>query len=275
MKNAFSIDLEFWYSGEPYRDYLPSKIEDQINDSISPLLKLLKKYNAMATFFVLGEVAEKFPSLIKAIYEKGHEISSHGYSHKKLYVLNKKSFENELKKSVDLITSIIKEKPIGYRAPSFSMNNSTIWALDVLKKLGFKYDSSVFPIKTRLYGVPDAPLAPYKPSQEDIAKIDNSNTIIEFPLSVIRLIRNIPISGGHYFRLLPFWFIKSAINQVNKSRPFIFYIHPWETCPKTPRLDIPLPQNFFAYYGINSMLKKIEKLLKEFKFAPIKEVLRL
>jgi len=275
MKNAFSIDLEFWHSGEPYRNYLPETVEEDIEISIFPLLKLLEKYDTFATFFVLGELAEKYPDLIKIIDEYGHEISSHGYSHNRLHILNKVTFEEELKKSIKILKSITGNTPLGFRAPSFSIDNSTKWAFEILIKYGFKYDSSVFPFKARLYGVPDAPLMPYKPALNDITKIDDTNNIIEFPLSIVKIGRNIPISGGYYFRLLPFWFIKLSINKINKNRPYIFYIHSWETFSKTPRLNIPFPQNFFAYYGINSTLRKIEKLLKEFKFAPIKEVLQL
>jgi polysaccharide deacetylase family protein (PEP-CTERM system associated) len=275
MINALSIDLEFWYSGVPYSDYLSDEAEEQIEEAVIPLLNLLNKYNTYATFFVLGIVAEKFPSLIKMIYEYGHEISSHSYSHKRLCLSNERLFENEIKKSIELLKSITGKKPIGFRAPSFSIDNSTRWAFEILKKYGFKYDSSIFPIKTRLYGVPDAPLEPYAPSMEDITKIDKSGEIVEFPLSVIKVIKNIPISGGYYFRILPFWFLKTAITKINRERPVVIYIHPWETYPETPRLNLPFPQNFIAYYGIRSSLKKFEKLLQTFYFSPIRQVLNL
>jgi polysaccharide deacetylase family protein (PEP-CTERM system associated) len=275
MINALSIDLEFWYSGEPYSEHLPDIIEDQLDEAVVPLLDLLNRYNTHATFFILGSTAEKYPSLIKTIYRQGHEISSHGYTHKRLCMLNRISFEEEVRKSVELLKSITGEKPIGFRAPSFSMDNSTKWAFEILEKYDFKYDSSVFPFKTRLYGVPNAPLGPYKPSMEDIAKIDDNYKIVEFPPSVIKFLKNIPIAGDHYFRLLPFWFIRLAIRKINSERPALIFIHPWETYPETPRVNLPFPNSFIVYYGIRSSLKKIEQLLKEFDFAPIKYVLKL
>ena len=275
MINAVSIDLEFWYSGEPFSNYLKDKVDTQIEDSTDFLLALLNKYNVRATFFVLGELAEGYPSLIKMIHKQGHEISSHGYSHKKLYMLNKDSFEKELKKSIEILESITGEKPIGFRAPNFSLDNSTKWVFRTLEKYGFKYDSSIFPIKTQFYGVPNAPLEPYKLSMDDITKIDDNSKIIEFPLSVVKIIKNVPIAGGFYFRILPFSFIRLAIKKVNKDRPIIVYIHPWEIYPKTPKVNIPFPINFLSYYKMESVLKKFENILKNFKFAPIKEVLQI
>ncbi len=275
MINAVSIDLEFWYSGEPFSNYLKDKVDIQIEDSTEFLLNLLNKYNVRATFFVLGKLAEDYPSLIKTIHKQGHEISSHSYSHKKLYMLNKDSFEIELKKSIELLESITGEKPIGFRAPNFSIDNSTKWVFRVLEKYGFKYDSSIYPIRTQFYGVPNAPLEPYKLSMDDITKIDDSSKIIEFPLSVVKIIKNVPIAGGFYFRILPLSFIKLAIKKVNKDRPIIIYVHPWEIYPKTPKVNIPFPINFISYYKMESVFKKFENLLKNFKFAPIKEVLQL
>ena len=273
MINALVVDLEHWYSNEFLTEYLPTEKVDQVPESVKPILDLLDKYNINATFAVLGSVAEKHPELVKEIHETGHEIASHACSHKTLYELGKDAFEDEIKRSVDLLESITGERPVGFRAPSFSIDNSTKWAFDVLEKYGFEYDASIFPIKTMLYGVPDAPLHIYKPSKEDITKHDPNGKIVEFPMTVLKIGKNIPIAGGFYLRVLPLWFLKAGIRNVNKNRPAIIYIHPWETYPKTPRLKIPLFSRFVAYYGINSALKKFEGLLKEFEFKPIREVL--
>lgn len=276
MLNALSIDLEFWNSGEPYSGY-PQKIkEDQIEEALYPLLNLLDKYNTRSTFFILGQVAETHPSLIKEIYDLGHEISSHGYSHKRLHLFEREKFEEDIKESIKILYSITRERPIGYRAPSFSIDNSTKWALKILKNNGFKYDSSVFPIKTRLYGEPNVPLGPYNPSMEDITKIDPTNELIEFPLSVYKFLnRNIPISGGIHFRIIPYQLLRYAIRKINQKRPIIMYIHPWETYPNTPQINLPYKMRFVSYYGIDHTLKKFEKLLKEFKFTTIKDVLKV
>ena len=278
MLNALTIDLEYWYNPEFVKDYyhLGNMNEgDQIVEALTPLLNLLDGYDTKATFFVLGVVAEEHPELIKMIYEKGHEIGSHAYSHKTLYELGKVGFEEEIKISVELLMEITNERPIGFRAPSFSIDNSTRWAFEILEEYGFKYDSSIFPIKTKLYGVYDAPLHVYKPEKEDITKEVLEGGITEFPLTVVKIGRNIPISGGFYLRAMPFRLLKFLLVKVNKRRPAVIYIHPWETYAKTPRLKLPMCSRFITYYGIGSALKKLEGLLANFKFAPMREVLGL
>jgi peptidoglycan-N-acetylglucosamine deacetylase len=275
--NALCVDLEPWYSAEIVKKYLPENYhteDDQVIESTSLILKLLDKFNAKATFAVLGIVAEKYPELIKDIHKKGHEIASHAYSHKTLYELGEIEFEKEIIKSINLIESIIGVKPTGFRAPSFSLNNSTIWALNILVKYHFKYDASVFPIKTNLYGVPNAPSRIYKPSLIDIAKEDLSGNIVEFPMPCLKLGINFPVTGGFYLRSLPLAYQKYAIKIINRTRPVILYIHPWEVNPQVPKLkNMPLFPRLITYYGINSSLNKIELLLKSFQFVPIYTVL--
>lgn len=273
MINALVVDLEHWYSPELLKNYLPEDPADQIPDSVAILLEVLDKHNVKATFAVLGSVAEMHPRLIEDIHDAGHEIASHAWSHKTLYELNEEKFENEIKKSVDFLTRIIGETPIGFRAPSFSIDNSTKWAFNILIKYNFKYDASIFPIRTQLYGVPDACLHIYRPSAENVAKDDPYGKIVEFPMSVLKIGWNIPISGGFYLRVLPIWFIKYAIKRVNKDRPAILYIHPWEVYPETPKLKLPLFPRFVSYYGIHSALNKLDELLSEFEFGPIRDVL--
>lgn len=296
MNNALVIDLEHWYSPELLKGFHPVSLVDQDVESVMPILDLLEKYNVKATFAVLGSLAEKNSELIKDIFDRGHEIASHGYSHRMLHELGKEGFEDEIKRSVELLSSITGEKPIGFRAPSFSIDNSTKWAFGILEKYGFKYDASIFPIKTMLYGEPDAPLHIYRPSSKDVTKKDPNGKIIEFPMTVIniginlsiskglyssifsvpmKLINsgfNVPIAGGFYLRVLPLWFLKYSIRKVNKKRSCILYLHPWETYQKTPRLQLPIFSRFVTYYGTNSTLQKLEELLEEFEFKPIKDV---
>lgn len=273
IKNAMVVDLEHWYSPELLRGYLPSENTDQDIESIRPILALFDKYNVKATFAILGSVAEKHPELIKEIYTCGHEIASHAYSHKMLHELGKEGFEEEIKRSVDLLSSITGERPIGFRAPSFSIDNSTKWAFEILEKYGFKYDASIFPAKTMLYGEPTAPVFIYRPSKEDVTKSDVKGNIIEFPMTVLKIGMNIPLAGGFYMRVLPFWLFKLGIKIVNKKRPAIIYIHPWEFYSKTPRLNLSLFSRFVTYYGINSNSLKLEKMLKHFKFTTIQDIL--
>ena len=275
MINALVIDLEHWHCIELLRNRVPENPVDQVPESTRPILDLLDKYNIKATFAVLGTVAEQHPELIKEIYDKGHEIASHAWSHKTLHSLGKNAFEEEIKRSVEMLESITGEQPMGFRAPSFSIDNSTKWAFDVLEKHGFEYDASIFPIKTRLYGAPNAPLHIYRPAKDDIEKEDNNGAIIEFPMTVVKLAKKIPIAGGFYLRLLPAWFIKFGIKQVNKERPAILYIHPWETFIRTPKMNIPWSSSFVTYYGIDSSLDKFEYLLREFDFCPIYKTIKI
>jgi len=274
ITNALVIDVEYWHSPELLRGHAILKKPDQIRQSLDPILELLERYKLRATFAVLGIVAEDHPELVREIYDMGHEIASHSWSHRSLYDLGKDNFEFEIKKSIGLISSITGERPIGFRAPSFSINESTKWAFEVLAEYGFEYDASIFPMETMLYGVPEAPFQIYRPSKEDITKNDPNGKIIEFPMTVMKIIKKIPIAGGFYLRALPFWFLRYGIKKVNDERPAIIYVHPWETYTKTPRLNIPFKHKLITYHGINSALPKLNGLLRDFKFSTIQDVLR-
>ncbi len=276
MINALCVDVEPWYLSEFVRKHITQTTEnDQVAESVVPLLKLLDKYNVKATFAVLGIVAERHPQLVKKIFDSGHEIASHSYSHRMLKDLGEEAFENEIRSSIALLTSITGERPIGFRAPSFSLDNSTRWALPVLLKHGFKWDASICPVKTVLYGAPGAPLHPYRPSLDDVTKEDANGGIIEFPTTIVRFGISLPVAGGFYLRVLPLWFSKLAIKRINKSRPANVYLHPWEMSPRTPRLPLPFFSRFVTYYGSGSAMAKLEAILAEFQFKPIREVLGL
>ncbi|MBI5680854.1 MAG: polysaccharide deacetylase family protein [Methanobacterium sp.] len=274
MINAFSIDLEYWWHNEFLKGYEFKKEDPQLGESTEKLLNLLEKYNVNSTFFVLGCVAQKEPELIEKINDAGHEIASHGYSHKPVNKLERSEFEDEIKKSIDILYKITHEKPLGFRAPSFSINNENRWAFEVLEKYKFRYDASIFPIKTMLYGLPEAPLNIYRPSKEDLAVNDPNGKLLEFPSTVLRLLgKNFPFSGGFYLRTIPAWILKAGLRQINKDRPFVIYTHPREINPNIPKLHLPFKSKFIVYHGVNSTLGKIEMLLKNFKFTSIREVL--
>ena len=276
MINALSVDLEHWWCNEFLRDYLPEKSESCLTESLQLLLDVLNNYNTRATFFVLGTVAEEFPDSVETIYSEGHEVASHGYSHTLLAELGRERFDAEMKHCVKQLHHIVHETPRGFRSPCFSLTNDTRWALEVLEKHGFTFDSSIYPISARLYGVPHAPLEPYYPSREDVA-IEDANQngrVIEFPLTAVKVFgQNIPISGGFYLRVLPFSFVQWGLRKVNETRPAMIYVHPWEMNSNIPRVNAPMLSRFEAYHGIGSNLKKLKALVREFHFAPIGEVL--
>jgi len=275
MRNEviLTFDLEFWYNSEFLKKYLPNnqeRLKDYVPEAIFPLLKLLKKFNIKATFFVLGKVAEKYPGIIKKIYSEGHEIASHGYSHKTLNSLDREEFEKEIILSVELLEKITGKRPIGFRAPDFTLSNKTKWVLEILEKYGFKYDSSIFPFRTPLYGSSKAPLRIYKISKEDVYKIDETSKIIEFPLTVYQKLKvRIPVAGGFYFRFIPFPIYKFFLKAIQKERPIVLYIHPHELYNFIPDIKAPFWKIKLKYWKVNKSLEKLERLLRSFKFTSV------
>jgi len=264
--NALSIDLEFWWCNEFLTDYLPCDREDGFRDSLRPIFAVLDAFDVKATFFVLGAVAEQYPEVVSEIYRDGHEIACHSYSHRPLYTMNRDEFEDELEKSLELLADY---NPIGFRAPSFSLNNRTKWAINLLEKHGFQYDSSIFPAKAWLYGVPGAPVGIYRPSRDDISIHDPDGPIVEFPLSVLRLGMNIPVSGGFYLRALPERFLSWSIDRVAARRPANIYVHPHDIYPGPPLLKVPFISRLITYHGVRTSLEKLIMLMMRFSFMPM------
>ena len=267
MINALSVDLEDWYQGIIEIDRSDwHKCEDRIVQNTERLLSIFDTYDAKATFFVLGAVAEKFPGLIKSIYESGHEIAAHGYCHEVIYRQTKEEFKADILKTKRILEQIIPTKIEGYRAPFFSVTKDTLWALEMLEELNFKYDSSIFPTKNPYYGIPDARRFIYKPT---------GGGLVEFPLSTLRIFGfNIPVAGGFYLRCFPARFICRAVSWLNKKgHPAVFYFHPWEIDPDRPRVKLSLKGKLIWDYNIEKMEGKLKTILKNFDFACIKDVL--
>ena len=268
--NILTIDVEDWYMDTDISTW--DCYEDRTVESTNKILKILNELNIQATFFVLGYVAEHFPGLVEEIKDKGHEIATHGYSHTSIKKQTPSEFEMDLLKSIRTLEQITKDKIRGHRACEFTITEETSWAIDIMKKNGLKYDSSIFPVKTPLYGVPTATLYPYHISSSNITRDNPEEDFLEFPLSVYKIPivhKNIPIAGGFYLRLFPYWFIKHAIRKINKiGQPAIFYIHPWEFDPKQPRID---ELKGYHYYNLPRTETKFKKLLKDFKFISVRE----
>jgi polysaccharide deacetylase family protein (PEP-CTERM system associated) len=274
--NAFSIDLEEWYHSELMEGRRSSF--SQAAEATRPVLDLLDRYQTKASFFIVGEVAEQNPGLIQSIFERGHEIGCHTFSHKLVWNLDEGLFREELEHFHSVTRKILGEIKIkGFRAPCFSIDNRNKWALKVLSDLGYQYDASIFPLKINpLYGVSGAPVRPYRVSFEDVRKEDPKSPLMEFPLCPLMIGGlKIPISGGFYLRALPIPFLYWGLRRINRDQPFLVYFHPWEGYEKTPRFKLPLYHRVVSYYGISSALKKLEFLLKHFKFTRIDQVLDL
>ena len=178
---ALSFDLEYWWCSELLNQEKLSHKPEILTEATHLVLQMLDKYRIKSTFFILGTVAEKFPQLVSTIHKKGHEVASHSHSHSNVFELAPDQFEEEVKNSTDILTSITYEKPIGFRAPNFSFDQRTPWAYGILEKYGYQYSSSVFPFKTKLYGLPKAPVYPYSPSRENLEVPDPEGKFIEFP----------------------------------------------------------------------------------------------
>lgn len=276
MLNALTIDVEDWYQPELVRHHLSGQEkEGQIEQSGRAVLELLRQHGIKATFFVVGEIARRHPRLIEEVVGHGHELGCHGMSHRPLWELTPDEFRRELQQFAGIVDEIVPGVPIsGFRAPTFSLDNRSRWALGILREFGYHYDSSVFPTRTPVYGVSGCPLLPYRPSDDDITVVDEQAELIEFPMSVWRWAGlRVPVCGGFYLRALPWPFVRFCLREISSSRPFVIYVHPWETYTETPRLSLPALSGFITYYNMGKMVDRLTRLLEMFRFAPMKTAL--
>lgn len=289
--NAISIDLEDYFQVEAFASRINyadwDKYPCRIEQNTKKILDILDNYSVKATFFCLGWIGERYPKLIKNIAQKGHEVAAHGYVHNPVYKQSTEVFRQDIRKTKQILEDIIGKAVIGYRAPSYSITKNTIWALEILAEEGYKYDSSIFPIKRDLYGVSDAPRFPFIINNGLILERNNLITqlpndlmtaLTEFPITTLRILRiNIPVAGGGYFRLFPYVFIKSALHYINtkEKQPFIFYLHPWELDHEQPRINqLPWYSRFRHYVNLEKTECKFKKLLSDFRFSTVLEVLK-
>ncbi|AEH44581.1 polysaccharide deactylase family protein, PEP-CTERM locus subfamily [Thermodesulfatator indicus DSM 15286] len=272
MINALSVDVEEYFQVVAFAkvvkpedwDVFPPRVEK----NTKLVLDLLAEEGVKATFFCLGWVAKKYPALIRLIAQAGHEVASHGVSHKPLFEMTPEEFRKEARESKKVLEDIAGQEVLGFRASTYSVTRKTIWALKILAEEGYAYDSSIFPIYHDLYGIPSAPRRPF---------VIKEHNLKEFPVSTARLGKmNIPVAGGGYFRLFPYFLTRYLLKRVNKKEklPFVFYVHPWEFDPSQPRIKAPLKSRFRHYQNLSKTKKRFHKLLKDFSFAPLKEVLK-
>ena len=239
----------------------------KISKGIKKIIDWLNSNETFATFFVVGEIFEKYPEIIDLIEENGHEIGFHTMNHKKLHEIgSKENFEKEL----DEFKQILGKNVKGFRAPTFSLDSMTSWAIDALKKYEYEYDSSIVPVKTKMYGLPKAGKFPYKISSNSLEDVDPKSKLWEFPLMKTKFLgKNIPAGGGFYLRTLPLKIIKKAIMQYEKDeKPATFYIHSWELTPEyMPKLKLPIKEKFITYHNIDKAFQKMDELIKKFEFT--------
>ena len=268
--NILSVDFEDYFCDLPFVKW--DEYENRIVETTPALLELFSKYNVKSTFFVVGYFAEKFPKLINEIQEGGHEIASHSFSHMDLRKASKIEIEKDLIKSFDVLENITGKKVIGFRAPFFSIDANNSWVLSFLRK-HVKYDSSIFPIKSSFYGVPNAPRQIYHPSQENFLENDDDEELVEIPPLTNRILScyNLPVAGGFYFRALPYFLISQGIKKFNhNNRPAMLYFHPKDLDENMPKIK---EYSWHYYYGKRNILTKFEKLLGDFEFTSAQDFL--
>ena len=273
VKNAITVDVEDYFHASAFDRVVPRASWDEYESRVVPnthrLLDLFDEQRVKGTFFVLGWVAKKFPELVREIASRGHELASHGFHHQLVYMLTPAQFRDDIRRAKGTIEQAGGVRVRGYRAPSFSIVRSSLWALDVLIEEGHTYDASIFPIHHDRYGIADAPRAAHVIQRP-------TGSIVELPASTVRIgATNYPIAGGGYFRLFPYAATKWGIARVNgrEGQPVVLYIHPWEVDPDQPRLEASRTTQIRHHVGMAGTLDKLRQVTTDFAFGPVADVL--
>ena len=274
LLNAFTVDVEDYYHVTAFERHIDRRHWDRhdsrVFDNTLRILDLLDRHQTKATFFVLGWIGQRRPDLVREIHRRGHEIGAHSFWHRLIYEQSPDEFRRDLQMVRDVLQDAIGAPVRAHRAPSFSITQQSLWALQILAEEGFQIDSSVFPIRHDRYGIPNA--------RSEMHQIDTpAGSLWEFPMSVISCAWiNLPVGGGGYFRLYPIaWTLRllARINRVHK-RSFVFYVHPWELDPDQPRLDAGSWLSRRRHYvNLASTARKLETLLKTFRFGRLCDLL--
>lgn len=265
LTNALTIDVEDYFQVSAFAPYIRRDEWDQrecrVETNVDRLLQMLDANGTQATFFTLGWVAERYPALVRRIVAGGHELASHGYGHQRVSDLDRKEFRADLDRAKKALEDIGGVAIRGYRAPSFSIGHGNLWAFDTLAETGHLYSSSIYPIQHDHYGMPDAPRFAHR----------RENGLLEVPVTTLRMGgRNLPSSGGGYFRLLPYDVSRWMIRQVNQKdrQSAIFYCHPWEFDVGQPRVaGIDAKTRFRHYVNIGRMEGRLQRLLQDFRWG--------
>lgn len=273
LPNILTVDVEEYFHPNAMDavvdpsswDRLPRRVEHNTHQ----LLDLLSEHEVHATFFVLGWVAERLPHLVTEIARRGHEVACHGYAHRLVYRLGPARFREDVTRAKQVLEDCLGDRVAGFRAASYSIIESTLWALDILIEEGFEYDSSVFPVRHDIYGIPGF-------HRFAVRLRRAAGEIVEIPPSTVHLLgRNWPVAGGGYFRLLPYWVTRMSVQRLNRrdQAPAIVYVHPWELDVDQPRLHAGALSRFRQYTNLRRTESRLRRLLREFAFAPIRDVI--
>jgi polysaccharide deacetylase family protein (PEP-CTERM system associated) len=264
-----TVDVEDYFQVSAFAPHISRDSWDhrpcRVERNVDVVLAMLADHRAHATFFTLGWIAERYPFMVRRIVAEGHELASHGYAHLRASEQSREEFMADIGRAKEILEQIGGVRVNGYRAPSFSINHRNLWALECLREAGYRYSSSVYPIRHDHYGMPDAPRFPFLPSGD--------GGILEIPITTVNLFnRNLPAGGGGYFRLLPYLLSRWSLKRVNRmdGQPCIFYFHPWEIDPGQPRQKgIGLKTRFRHYLNLTRMEARLRSLLADFEWDRI------
>ena len=266
-----SVDVEEWFQVQAFAGVIDrrqwSALESRVEASTDRVLASFARAGVRATFFVLGWVAERHPEMVRRIAEQGHEVASHGYGHERVDAIGEAAFRRDIRRAKSILEGITGTRVTGYRAPTFSISaTGTPWAHRVLREEGHEYSSSIFPIRHDNYGSAEASVVPYHPVPEGV---------VELPMTILRAMgRNLPCSGGGWFRVMPYWLFRLGLQRVNaaEGREGIFYFHPWELDPGQPRItNAGAKASFRHYVGQRSMAARLDRLLGDFAWGRMDE----
>ncbi|MGB5496276.1 MAG: XrtA system polysaccharide deacetylase [Sedimenticolaceae bacterium] len=271
-RNAMTVDVEDYFQVSAFERYIDrdawDRKECRVERNVDRILELFDRHAVKGTFFTLGWIAERYPNMVKRLVAQGHELASHGWSHVRVTQQQPDEFRQDIRRTKTLLEDISGQAVIGYRAASYSIDASNLWALDALEDSGYRYSSSIYPIRHDLYGMPDAPRFAFRPSGGDF---------LEFPVTTVRVAsRNLPCGGGGWFRFVPYAGMRWAMRRVNNidNETAIFYFHPWEIDPEQPRqTGLDAKTRFRHYLNLDRMEARLERLLRDFDWGRMDEEL--
>ena len=270
IANALTVDVEDYFQVSALAPHIAradwERIPCRVERNVETILSLFAESGARATFFTLGWIAERYPGLVRRIVAEGHELASHGYGHLRIHEQAPAEFAQDIGRAKSLLEDLSGAEVKGYRAPSFSIGSRTLWAFERIAQAGYRYSSSVYPVRHDLYGMPDAPRFAYRPRAD----------LLEIPVTTATVLnRNLPAGGGGYFRLLPYAVSRALLRRVNRvdARPGIFYFHPWEIDPAQPRVPgTSLKTRFRHYVNLRRTEPRLRRLLREFRWRRMDEI---
>lgn len=273
ITDGLSVDVEDYFHVEAFAHHVPRSqwpsFPSRVRQNTERVLGLLERTRCRATFFILGWVAEREPALVREVAAAGHEVGCHSHLHRRVVTLTPEEFREDVKRARAAIEDAAGTAVVGFRAPTFSVTRQSLWALEILAEMGFKYDSSIFPVRHDLYGIPDAPRGIHQRA------LPSGNSIWEVPPSTVRLAgQNLPAAGGGYLRLLPMTFTRWAIRRIHRQdqRPVMVYFHPWELDPEQPRLQAGWKSRFRHYTGLRKTEGRLDEILTNGRFESLRNL---